>query len=151
MLGNLLTNANAYTPEGGEIRVAAAKVGDEIEVAVSDNGPGIPPGKLDEVFGRFTRLDVAESQGITGSGLGLAISKSLVEVHGGRIAVESAPGQGSTFRFALPATRRRPPAPVRRPTKRSHKPDDSAKAGAKVAKKAPARKTGTKAAGGRKQ
>ncbi|MDX6652317.1 MAG: two-component system, OmpR family, sensor histidine kinase ResE [Solirubrobacterales bacterium] len=103
VLGNLLTNANDYTPDGGEIEVTAMAVGPEIEVAVRDSGPGIPADKLEEVFGRFNRLDAGETQSITGSGLGLAISKSLVELHGGAIGVDSKLGEGSTFRFVLPA------------------------------------------------
>jgi signal transduction histidine kinase len=106
VLGNLLTNASEYTGTGGRIEVTARAVGDEIEVAVRDNGPGIAPDKLEEIFGRFNRLDAGESQSITGSGLGLAISKSLVELHGGAIGVESKLGRGSTFRFVLPAVQR---------------------------------------------
>jgi two-component system sensor histidine kinase ResE len=150
VLGNLLTNANEYTQEGGRISVTAATVGKEIEVSVKDNGPGIPPDKLEEVFGRFTRLDIAEREGIAGSGLGLAISKSLVELHGGRIEAASALGEGSTFRFALPATRRAAVTPVRQPTKRRANAEADGGTGAKVATKAPARKAGGKAAGGRK-
>ena len=99
---NLITNAHEYSPEGASIGVSARVVADELEIAVSDDGPGIPETQLEHIFERFTRGDAGLTQRVGGTGLGLAISKSLVELHGGTIAVESAPGQGSTFRFSLP-------------------------------------------------
>jgi signal transduction histidine kinase len=102
ILVNLLTNAHDYSPEGASIGVSARAVGTEVEIAVSDNGPGIPPDQLDRIFDRFTRGDAGLTQRVGGTGLGLAISKSLVELHGGSIAAESRPGQGSTFRVRLP-------------------------------------------------
>jgi two-component system, OmpR family, sensor histidine kinase BaeS len=102
ILVNLLTNAHEYTPEGASIGVAARAVGDEVEISVSDNGPGIPPDQLERIFDRFTRGDAGLTQRVGGTGLGLAISKSLVELHGGSIAAESAVGQGSTFHVRLP-------------------------------------------------
>jgi len=102
ILVNLLTNAHEYSPEGASIGVAARAVGAEVEISVSDNGPGIPADQLERIFERFTRGDAGLTQRVGGTGLGLAISKSLVELHGGSIAVESAPGQGSTFRVRLP-------------------------------------------------
>jgi signal transduction histidine kinase len=102
ILVNLITNAHEYSPEGATIGVSARVVGDELEIAVSDDGPGIPETQLDHIFERFTRGEAGLTQRVGGTGLGLAISKSLVELHGGTIAVESAPGQGSTFRFSLP-------------------------------------------------
>ena len=77
---------------------------------MTDNGPGIPESQLEHIFERFTRGDAGLTQRVGGTGLGLAISKSLVELHGGTIAVESTPGEGSTFRFRLPAGA---PAPTR--------------------------------------
>jgi signal transduction histidine kinase len=71
---------------------------------VSDNGPGIPESQLEHIFERFTRGDAGLTQRVGGTGLGLAISKSLVELHGGTIAVESEPGAGSTFSFRIPWT-----------------------------------------------
>ncbi len=71
----------------------------EVQVSVTDDGPGIPADELPHVFDRFWRGDRAR---VEGSGLGLAISRELVRAHGGRIWVESTPGQGSTFRFTLP-------------------------------------------------
>jgi signal transduction histidine kinase len=102
ILVNLLTNAHEYTPEGASIGVAARAVGDEVEISVSDNGPGIPPDQLERIFERFTRGDAGLTQRVGGTGLGLAISKSLVELHGGSIGAESAVGQGSTFHVRLP-------------------------------------------------
>ncbi|HVD86213.1 MAG TPA: HAMP domain-containing sensor histidine kinase [Solirubrobacterales bacterium] len=102
ILVNLLTNAHEYSPEGASIEVAARAVGAEMEIAVSDNGPGIPEDQLDRIFERFTRGEAGLTQRVGGTGLGLAISKSLVELHGGTIEADSTVGQGSTFRFRLP-------------------------------------------------
>ncbi|HEX5982853.1 MAG TPA: HAMP domain-containing sensor histidine kinase [Solirubrobacterales bacterium] len=102
ILVNLLTNAHEYSPEGASIGVSARTVGAEVEISVSDNGPGIPADQLERIFDRFTRGDAGLTQRVGGTGLGLAISKSLVELHGGSIAAESAVGQGSTFRVRLP-------------------------------------------------
>lgn len=103
VLVNLLTNAHEYCPEGALIRVTAARFGDEVELAVSDNGPGIPEEQLEHIFERFTRGDAGLTQRVGGTGLGLAISKSLVELHGGTLSAQSSPGEGSTFRVRLPA------------------------------------------------
>jgi signal transduction histidine kinase len=102
ILMNLLTNAHEYSPEGASIEVTAHGYGAEVEVAVSDDGPGIPATQLEHIFERFTRGDAGLTQRVGGTGLGLAISKSLVELHGGTIDVESTVGEGSTFRFRLP-------------------------------------------------
>jgi signal transduction histidine kinase len=99
---NLLTNANEYCPQGAKIGVRARRVGDEVETSVIDDGPGIPPDQLEHIFERFVRGDAGITQRVGGTGLGLAISKSLVELHGGTIAAESTPGEGSTFSFRLP-------------------------------------------------
>jgi signal transduction histidine kinase len=117
VLANLLTNANKYAPEGAQVTLAATKVGDEVEFAVSDNGPGLDEEQLEHVFDRFWRADSTETQSVGGTGLGLAIAKSLVELHGGAISANSTPGEGATFRFVLPiATDGRPKrkAPARR-------------------------------------
>jgi signal transduction histidine kinase len=104
VLVNLLTNAHEYSPAGAFIEVTARAVGTEVEIAVTDDGPGIPETQLEHIFERFTRGDAGLTQRVGGTGLGLAISKSLVELHGGTIAVESEPGAGSTFRFRIPWT-----------------------------------------------
>lgn len=103
VLINLLTNAVEYTPEGSTVRVEAGRRADEVEIAVIDNGGGIPPNELSHIFERFTRGDAGLTQRVGGTGLGLAISKSLVELHGGAINVSSTVGEGSTFRVVLPA------------------------------------------------
>jgi signal transduction histidine kinase len=102
ILVNLLTNAHEYSPEGASIGVTARADGAEVEIAVSDDGPGIPADQLGRIFDRFTRGDAGLTQRVGGTGLGLAISKSLVELHGGSIGAESTVGQGSTFRVRLP-------------------------------------------------
>lgn len=103
ILVNLLTNAHDYSPKGASIEVMAGVVDADVEVSVSDNGPGIPENQVEYIFERFTRGDAGLTQRIGGTGLGLAISKLLVELHGGTIAVESTPGIGSIFSFRLPA------------------------------------------------
>lgn len=102
VLVNLLTNAHEYCPEGAAISVTALRHDAEVEVAVSDDGPGMAEDQLEHIFERFTRGDAGLTQHVGGTGLGLAISKSLVELHGGTISAESFPGRGSTFRFHLP-------------------------------------------------
>jgi signal transduction histidine kinase len=103
VLVNLLTNATEYCPQNSTIKVTASAVGSEVEVAVSDDGPGIPSDQLDHVFDRFTRGEAGLTQLVGGTGLGLAISKSLIELHGGAIGVTSKEGEGATFRIVLPA------------------------------------------------
>lgn len=102
VLVNLLTNAHEYSPEGASIAVMARVAGAEVEIAVSDNGPGIPPDQLEHIFERFVRGEAGLTQRVGGTGLGLPISKSLVELHGGELAVDSTVGVGSTFSFRLP-------------------------------------------------
>jgi signal transduction histidine kinase len=102
VLVNLLTNAHEYCPERASIRVQATLDGAAVEIAVIDDGPGMPEDQLEHIFDRFTRGDAGLTQHVGGTGLGLAISKSLVELHGGTIDVISSLGQGSTFRIRLP-------------------------------------------------
>jgi signal transduction histidine kinase len=103
VLVNLLSNANEYCQEGATVGVKASRIGEEIELTVVDDGPGIPPEQLDHIFERFTRGDAGLTQRVGGTGLGLAISKSLIELHGGAIGATSSVGEGSTFRIVLPA------------------------------------------------
>lgn len=105
VLGNLLSNALRYTPEGGTISLQAATAEGGAELRVTDSGPGIEPAELPNVFNRFYRGDKSRQRETGGSGLGLAIAKSIVELHGGRIRVESKPGQGATFVIWLPAAK----------------------------------------------
>jgi len=101
VLFNLLSNAAKFTPSGGRIDVTAVRVAGEIEVAVSDTGPGIAPADQDRIFEEFQQTEVGAKQR-EGTGLGLALSRRLVELHGGRIWVESELGSGSRFVFTLP-------------------------------------------------
>lgn len=102
MLGNLISNAVKYSPHGGEVRVAARAEGDHVVIEVADNGIGIPEEDLPRVFDDFYRTPLSRQLGITGTGLGLPIVKSVVEHHGGEIAVESKVGSGTLFRVTLP-------------------------------------------------
>jgi heavy metal sensor kinase len=102
MLLNLLDNAVKYGDEGGQITVGWRTVGDDAELTVSDNGPGISPEDLPHVFDRFYRADKARSRASGGVGLGLSICRWIAEAHGGTIVATSAPGQGTTFTVRLP-------------------------------------------------
>jgi two-component system, NtrC family, sensor kinase len=98
---NLLSNAVKFTPAGGEVDVCALRVDGEARISVSDTGPGIAPEDQQRIFEEFQQTDTGIEQR-EGTGLGLALSKRLVELHGGRIWVESEVGKGSTFVFTLP-------------------------------------------------
>lgn len=102
VLTNLLGNAVKYSAEGADIRIRGRAVEGGVEVSVHDRGIGIPPSQQHRVFEKYYRGDTAVARRISGTGLGLYICKSIVEAHGGRIWVESAPGEGSTFAFRLP-------------------------------------------------
>jgi signal transduction histidine kinase len=98
---NLISNAVKFTPAGGAIEVDSSRVNGEVRVAVSDTGPGIAPQDRERIFDEFQQAEAGLDQR-EGTGLGLAVSRRLVELHGGRIWVESEPGNGSTFVFTLP-------------------------------------------------
>lgn len=102
VLTNLVGNACRYTPSGGQITVLASMHADEIQVSVRDTGIGISEEDQQRLFSRFFRSDDPTVQEAPGTGLGLSITKSLVEMHGGQIWVESELGHGSTFTFSLP-------------------------------------------------
>jgi signal transduction histidine kinase len=99
---NLLSNAVKFTPTGGEVDVSATRVNGEIRVSVADTGPGIAPEDQERIFEEFQQSETGIGLR-EGTGLGLALSKRFVELHGGRIWLESELGRGSTFTFALPA------------------------------------------------
>jgi signal transduction histidine kinase len=100
LLTNLVSNAIKYSPAGGEVRVAVRQMAGEVVVSVSDQGVGLGREQIEQLFQPFTRL--YHHRDVQGVGLGLYICKAIAEAHGGRIWVESEPGQGSTFSVALP-------------------------------------------------
>ena len=100
---NLVDNALTYSDPDSRVTVQAAAAGDEIVLAVSDEGCGIAAEHLPRLFERFYRVDKARSRKLGGTGLGLAIVKHIAQVHGARVTVDSTPGRGSTFRLHLPA------------------------------------------------
>jgi signal transduction histidine kinase len=102
ILTNLVSNACRFTPAGGQITVSSQQLDGWAEIAVNDTGIGIHREDQDHIFERFFRSDDPRVRAQPGTGLGLSITKSLVELHGGRIWVESKIDQGSTFRFTLP-------------------------------------------------
>ncbi|MFN8636424.1 MAG: GAF domain-containing protein [Chloroflexota bacterium] len=101
---NLLDNAVKYSPDGGEIAVSVGYAQSQAHLRVRDQGMGIPPDALDAVFERYARIDSEQIRTIRGTGLGLPIVRQIVELHGGRVWVESALGAGSTFHVTLPLT-----------------------------------------------
>jgi signal transduction histidine kinase len=99
VLGNLIGNAIKFTPDGGSVHVSAAQSDDEVLFTVRDSGVGVSAKQLPHVFDRFWQ---ATPKARLGSGLGLTIAKGVVEALGGRIWMESRPGEGTTFFFTLP-------------------------------------------------
>jgi signal transduction histidine kinase len=118
ILYNLLSNAVKFTPDGGEIRVAARQLmtpgeeGEWVEIRVTDTGIGIREEDKERLFKPFSQLAARKSEEYAGTGLGLALTKQLVALHGGTIRVETSPGQGSSFIFTLPLTQ---PPPAEQP------------------------------------
>ncbi|TEU12849.1 MAG: GAF domain-containing sensor histidine kinase [Anaerolineales bacterium] len=102
VLANLLSNAIKFTPEGGRIQVEVETKGNEVRVSVRDTGIGIPPREQERIFDRFYQVEPSLTRRFEGMGLGLSIAKGMIELHGGRIWVESLEGMGSSFTFALP-------------------------------------------------
>jgi PAS domain S-box-containing protein len=101
VLMNLVGNAVKFTPEGGRIELVARQLDSQVRIEVRDNGPGIAPKQQQRIFEAFVRL--AQSGATTeGTGLGLAITSRLVELHGGKLGIESQPGEGTCFYFSLP-------------------------------------------------
>jgi signal transduction histidine kinase len=103
-ISNLITNAVKFTPAGGRVTVRVRAQDDAAVVAVSDTGPGIPAELHEQVFERFKRFDNPAVPGAAGVGIGLALVRDLVQLHGGRVSLESEVGKGSTFTITLPRT-----------------------------------------------
>jgi len=107
---NLLDNAVKYSPPGTSIQVqlnlvnGEAPISKQLNLAIKDEGPGIPVAETDRVFDRFYRLDESRARDTGGAGLGLAIAKWSIEAHGGKILLDSSPGNGSVFNIRLPVT-----------------------------------------------
>jgi len=99
---NLLSNAVKFTPDGGRVDIAAKRDTDKVEIAVRDTGIGIAAEDQAAVFEEFKQVGRDYTRKAEGTGLGLALTKRFVELHGGEIRLESAPGKGSTFTFTLP-------------------------------------------------
>lgn len=108
VLTNLIGNAIKFSNAGDEVLIFAQKTDNRLQVSVKDSGIGIPAEALEHIFSRYYRAEHKNDRVVSGSGLGLYISKKIVEEHGGRIWVESAEGQGSTFYFSLPLAKSNP-------------------------------------------
>jgi signal transduction histidine kinase len=120
VVDNLLVNALKFTPEGGTVALSARARDGGVEVTVRDTGPGIPEAERQKIFEKFYQIKGAS---IGGVGLGLAICKAIVELHGGRIWVDSEPGGGAAFHFTLP-----PSPPAAQPPRQSAAPGAARKA-----------------------
>ncbi|MFL5243808.1 MAG: sensor histidine kinase [Gemmataceae bacterium] len=99
---NLLDNAIKFTPQGGGVVLRCEGQNHDVRITVHDTGEGISEGHISRVFDRFYRVDKARSQEMGGAGLGLSIAQTIVNAHGGKIELESAPGQGTTCVVTLP-------------------------------------------------
>jgi len=103
MLRNLVENAVKYSPAGSRIALTARRTDRDVSIEVGDQGVGIDAADLPHIFEPFFRADRSRTRRTGGSGLGLAIVRAIVQGHGGRIAVESAPGRGTTVQVCLPS------------------------------------------------
>jgi signal transduction histidine kinase len=112
VFANLVGNAIKFTPSGGAIRVGGERAGAELRFSVRDDGPGIPDGKREAIFERFWQVGENDRRGL---GLGLYIARSIIDAQGGKIWVESTPGEGSAFFFTLPAMTLASPGGARAP------------------------------------
>jgi two-component system, sensor histidine kinase and response regulator len=109
IIANLLTNAVKYSPDGGEILASSRAIEGFVEVSIRDHGAGIAPEFAKRLFSRYERYEKTSGK-IIGTGLGLAIARQIVEMHGGRIWVDTTVGSGSDFRFTIPRPEEKPPA-----------------------------------------
>ena len=108
VLNNLISNASKYSPDETDITLTAALHSGRVEVAVVDEGIGVSPHNLDNVFTPFFRAENIETQRETGTGLGLTVVKALVELHGGQVEIESEPGRGTSVNFWIPGVTEQP-------------------------------------------
>ena len=116
VLGNLLSNAFKFTPQGGEVDLSVESAHGALQIEVRDSGAGIPPEQVPHIFDKFFQADNQVEGSVKGTGLGLAIAKSIVEAHGGTIQCDSTPGVGTTFTITLPTrSNRRASLPRREP------------------------------------
>jgi signal transduction histidine kinase len=106
VLTNLLANAIHYSPQGSSVEIGARLDGARLLAWVRDNGIGIAPQDQERIFDEFYRVESESAASVKGTGLGLPISKTLIELHGGRIWVQSEPGRGSTFFFTVPLSQK---------------------------------------------
>jgi signal transduction histidine kinase len=104
VLLNLLSNAVKFTPEGGRVSLKAGLSDGAVKIAVTDTGIGIAPEDQAAIFEEFRQVGSDDARKLEGTGLGLTLAKKFVELHGGRIWVESELGRGSTFTFTLPVS-----------------------------------------------
>jgi len=102
ILSNLVSNAIKFTPEFGKIEIIVEEIANAIKFLVRDNGVGISEEDIPKIFQKFQQLQREYGPGMQGTGLGLNISKSLVELHGGQMFVDSKKGEGTTFAFTIP-------------------------------------------------
>jgi signal transduction histidine kinase/AraC-like DNA-binding protein len=102
IITNLLSNAFKFTPEGGKVDFTVEKLIKDVEIRITDTGVGIPKERIDNIFDRFYQVDGSHTRENEGTGIGLALAKELVELHKGKIQVESKVGEGSTFTILLP-------------------------------------------------
>jgi signal transduction histidine kinase len=102
VLDNLISNAIKFTPSGGSVTVRLSASAGWARVEVADDGIGIAADELERVFDAFFRASTATARHVPGVGLGLAVTRSIVQLHGGRISVRSAPGEGATFAVDMP-------------------------------------------------
>ncbi|OGU36625.1 MAG: hypothetical protein A2455_00905 [Ignavibacteria bacterium RIFOXYC2_FULL_35_16] len=105
ILSNILSNAFKFTPEGGRVEVEILRKTNDVQIIISDTGTGIPKDKIDKIFDRFYQVEGNHTREQEGTGIGLALTRELVQLHKGRIEVESAEGKGSTFRLSFPLGR----------------------------------------------
>jgi signal transduction histidine kinase len=110
VVSNLLNNAIKYSPGGGAIEVTTKTTGGEVQVSIKDHGQGIPPEFTNRIFGRYERFEGNGESQVVGTGLGLAIAQQIVQLHKGRIWVDSKLGEGSEFHFTIPARLENPAA-----------------------------------------